>query len=87
MKHYFEDPSEIIITKSFLITHYEISNILLNPTISAIVQVVFYDNTNKRYDRSFLLIDTEDRKDYSDWQTDDYLYSFINKNFLKIFDN
>ena len=83
MKHFFEEPTEIIITKTFLIMYYEIGNILLNPNISAVVQVIFYDNDNKRHDRSFLLID----KDYTDWQTDDYLYSYINSNFLEIFDN
>ena len=83
MKHHFEEPVEITITKNFIITHYDIGNILLHPNISAVVQVIFYDNDNKRHDRSFLLID----KDYTDWQTDDYLYSYINSNFLEIFDN
>ena len=83
MKHHFEEPTEITITKKFIITHYEIGNILLNPNISAVVQENFYDDDNRRHDRSFLLID----KDYTDWQTDDYLYSYINSNFLKIFDN
>ena len=83
MKHNFEEAIEITITKKFTISHYEIGNILLNPNVSAIVQVIFYEDNNKRHDRSFLLID----KDYTDWQTDDYLYSYINTNFLKIFDN
>ena len=87
MKHNFEEPTEITITKKFTITHYEIGNILLNPNISAVVQVIFYEDDNKRHDRSFLLIDSEDKKDYSNWQTDDYLYSYINMNFMKIFDN
>ena len=81
MKHCFENPAEI--TKTILITHYEIGNILLSPNVSAVVSVIFYDDDSRRHDRSFLLID----KDYTDWQTDDYLYSYVNSNFLKIFDN
>ena len=87
MKHNFEEAIEITITKKFTITHYEIGHIMLNPNVSAVVQITFYDNDNKRHDRSFLLIDSEDKKDYSNWQTDDYLYSYINTNFMKIFDN
>ena len=83
MKHNFEQIVEIAITKKFTITHYEIGNILLNPNVSAVVQVIFYEDDNIRHDRSFLLIG----KDYIDWQTDDYLYSYINTNFMKIFDN
>ena len=87
MKYSFENPADITITKTFQIVYYEIGTILLVPNISAVVQVIFYDKLNTRYDRSFLLIDSEDKKDYSNWQSDDYLYSYINQHFQIIFDN
>ena len=87
MKHHFDEPNQITITKKFIITHYTIGNIILCPNINAIIDVIFYDSSDTRYHRSFLLIDTEDKKDYTNWETDDYLYSYINSNFLRIFDN
>ena len=84
MKYYLENPQPFTISKVYLITHYEIFNIMIVPQNSAVVQVWFYDDRATRYERSFRLIGQE----YLDWSTDDYLYEYINRpdNFLRIFD-
>ena len=85
MKVYIDTPSQIIISKTYLILNFEVYNIMLIPSTSAIVQVYFYDDKGVRYQRDFLLIDTDTSKDYSNWQDDSYLYSYININFERIF--
>ena len=85
MKVYLENCIELVITKTYNITNFEIYNIILVPRTSGLVQVYFYDNIGIRYQRDFLLIDTEECQDYSNWLDDSYLYMYVNTHFERIF--
>ena len=44
---------------------------------------MFYSDDNELYSRQYLLIGQE----YTDWETDDYLDTYISNNIEKIFNN
>ena len=85
MKINLDNCIELVITKTYFITHFEIYNIILKPRTSGLVQVYFYDDNLIRYQRDFLLIDTEESQDYSNWLDDSYLYTYVNTHFERIF--
>ena len=81
MKIELENP--IIVKKNYNIIGYQILSINIKPTISAVLEIMFYCDDNELYSRQFTLIGQE----YLDWETDDYLHTFISNNIEKIFNN
>ena len=76
--------NEIIITKNYVIHSYEILYINLKLNTSAHIYIMIFYNENQTIEKNFTLIDD----DYSNWtSSDDYLYSYINNNIVKIFNN
>ena len=73
----------IIVKKNYNIISFEILSKNIKPSISALLEIMFYCDDNELYSRQYLLID----KEYLDWETDDYLYTFISNNIEKIFNN
>ena len=75
--------NEIIITKQYIIQSYEILYINLKLNVSGHIYIMIFYNDNFSIEKNFILIG----QDYTDWNTDDYLYSYINDNIEKIFNN
>ena len=75
--------SEIIITKEFILQSYEILYINLKLNESASIYIMIFYNNDETVERSFTLIGDE----YLKWENDDYLYSYINDNIERIFNN
>ena len=75
--------SEIIITKKYIIQSYEILYINLKLNVSGHIYIMIFYNDTETIEKKFILIG----QDYTDWNTDDYLYSYINDNIEKIFNN
>ena len=75
--------TEIIITKQYIIQAYEILYINLKLNVSGHIYIMIFYNDTETIEKNFILIG----QDYTDWNTDDYLYSFINNNIEKIFNN
>ena len=75
--------NEIIITKQYIIQSYEILYINLKLNESASIYIMIFYNNDETIERSFTL----NGQDYTDWTTDDYLYTYININIQKIFNN
>lgn len=69
------------ITETFTLERFEIVSIKLIPKVSANIDVRFYGNNDKIYDRTFSLTG----QDYLDWGDDAYLYHYIQKNVEEIF--
>ena len=74
---------EIIITKQYIIQSYEILYINLKLNESALIYIMIFYNDNQTVEKNFILIG----QDYTDWNTDDYLYEYINNNIQNIFNN
>ena len=75
--------NELIITKQYVIQSYEILYINLKLNESASIYIMIFYNNNETVEKNFNLIDEE----YLKWVSDDYLYSYINDNIAKIFNN
>ena len=75
--------NEIIINKQYIIQAYEILYINLKLNESALIYIMLFFNDNETIEKDFILIG----QDYTDWNTDDYLYSYINNNIERIFNN
>ena len=75
--------NELIINKQYIIQSYEILHINLKLNTSASIYIMIFYNDNETVEKNFNLIG----KDYTDWSSDDYLYSYINDNIVKIFNN
>ena len=75
--------NELIITKQYIIQSYEILYINLKLNESSTIYIMIFYNDNQIVERSFMLIG----QDYTDWTTDDYLYSYVNTHIEKIFNN
>ena len=75
--------NELIIKKEFILQSYEILYINLKLYESATIYIMIFFNNDETVERSFVLIG----QDYTDWTTDDYLYSYINTHIEKIFNN
>ena len=75
--------NEIIINKQYIIQSYEILYINLKLNESATIYIMIFYNNDETSERSFTL----NGQDYTDWTTDDYLYTYINNNIQKIFNN
>ena len=75
--------NELIITKQYVIQSYEILYINLKLNESASIYIMIFYNNNETVEKNFNLIDEE----YLKWVSDDYLYSYINDNIVKIFNN
>ena len=75
--------NEIIINKQYIIQSYEILYINLKLNVSGHIYIMIFYNDNETIEKDFILIG----QDYTDWNTDDYLYSYINNNIEKIFNN
>ena len=73
----------VIVKKNYNIISFEILSINIKPNISALLDIMIFCDNNQLYSKQYLLID----KEYSDWQTDDYLSFFITNNIEKIFNN
>ena len=71
------------VTKNYIIIAYEIISIHLIPSTKAILEIIFYCDNDKLYSRRYVLED----KEYTDWQSDDYLDVFLVNNIKKIFEN
>ena len=71
------------VTKEYIIVAYEIVSIHLIPSTSAILELIFFCDDNKLYSRRYVL----EKKEYTDWQSDDYLDLFLVNNIKKIFEN
>ena len=74
---------EIIITKQYIIQSYEILYINLKLNVSGHIYIMIFYNDTETIEKNFILIG----QDYTDWNTDDYLYSYINDNIERIFNN
>ena len=75
--------SEIIITKEFILQSYEILYINLKLNESASIYIMIFYNNDETVERSFTLSGDE----YLKWENDEYLYSYINDNIERIFNN
>ena len=75
--------NELIITKEYIIQSYEILYINLKLNESALIYIMLFFNDNETVEKNFLLIND----DYTQWTTDDYLYTYINDNIERIFNN
>ena len=75
--------NEIIITKKYIIQSYEILYINLKLNVSGHIYIMIFYNDTETIEKNFILIG----QDYTDWNTDDYLYSYINDNIERIFNN
>ena len=75
--------NEIIITKKYIIQSYEILYINLKLNVSGHIYIMIFYNDTETIEKNFILIG----QDYTDWNTDDYLYSYINNNIQIIFNN
>ena len=74
---------EIIIKKQYIIQSYEILYINLKLNVSGHIYIMIFYNDTETIEKNFILIG----QDYTDWNTDDYLYSYINDNIERIFNN
>ena len=74
---------EIIITKQYIIQSYEILYINLKLNFSGHIYIMIFYNDTETIEKNFILIG----QDYTDWNTDDYLYEYINNNIQNIFNN
>ena len=75
--------NELIITKQYIIQSYEILYINLKLNESASIYIMIFYNNNETIEKNFTLTGEE----YSNWTTDDYLYSYVNTHIEKIFNN
>ena len=75
--------NELIIKKEFILQTYEILYINLKLYESATIYIMIFYNNDETVERSFILIGDE----YLKWENDDYLYSYINDNIERIFNN
>ena len=75
--------NEIIISKQYIIQSYEILYINIKLNESALIYIMIFYNDNQTVEKNFILIG----QDYTDWNTDDYLYEYINNNIQNIFNN
>ena len=75
--------TEIIITKQYIIQAYEILYINLKLNVSGHIYIMIFYNDTETIEKNFIL----NGQDYTDWNTDDYLYSYINNNIERIFNN
>ena len=75
--------NEVIITKQYVIQSYEILYINLKLNLSGHIYMMIFYNDNETVERSFNLIG----QDYDNWSSDNYLYEYISKNIVKIFNN
>ena len=75
--------NEIIINKQYIIQSYEILYINLKLNESALIYIMIFYNNNQTIEKNFSLIND----DYIQWTNDDYLYTYINNNIEKIFNN
>ena len=75
--------NEIIITKQYIIQSYEILYINLKLNESALIYIMIFYNDTETVERSFTLNGDE----YLKWDNDNYLYTYINNNIEKIFNN
>ena len=75
--------NELIISKQYIIQSYEILYINLKLNESALIYIMIFYNNNQTIEKNFSLIND----DYIQWTNDDYLYTYINNNIEKIFNN
>ena len=75
--------NDIIITKQYIIQSYEILYINLKLNVSGHIYIMIFYNDTETIEKIFIL----NGQDYTDWNTDDYLYSYINNNIERIFNN
>ena len=75
--------NEIIINKQYIIQSYEILYINLKLNESALIYIMIFYNNNQTIEKNFSLIND----DYTQWTNDDYLYTYINTNIEKNFNN
>ena len=79
----FELETIVTVKKNYNIISFEILCINIKPTISALLDIMIFCDDNELYSRQYQLIN----KEYTDWETDDYLNTFISNNIEKIFNN
>jgi hypothetical protein len=74
-------PLSLVKTETFSLDSFVINKVSVVPNISAVIEITIYASNNKSYDRTLLIIG----EDYNTWVTDDYLYTYIQKNIEYIF--
>ena len=75
--------NQVIINKQYIIQSYEILYINLKLNLSGHIYIMIFFNDTFSIEKNFILIGDE----YSKWINDDYLYTYINDNIEKIFNN
>ena len=81
MKNYLDQT--IIIENIIKIVSFEILSISIIPHNSAKLYIVLFDDENKAFERCVNLIGD----DYTAWETDDYLITYINVRIIEIYNN
>ena len=71
------------IIKIYNIISYKIIAIHLTPGLNATLEIMFYCDDDNIYNKKYLL----EKKEYIEWETDDYLDYFLRNNIEKIFNN
>jgi hypothetical protein len=77
----FDNTLSLTLTESFTLTSFEIVKVVLTPNVSASIAITITASNGKLYNRvAFLEGDA-----YLAWQTDSYLYTYIQSNISTIF--
>lgn len=71
----------LALTESFTLESFDIVSILVKPTKSATINITIHASNGKLYDRVVYI----DGDEYLKWETDDYLYTYIQANISTIF--
>lgn len=71
----------LAITESYTLDFFNIIKITVEPNQRAVIEIEIMGSNGKLYNRILALTG----EDYTDWVTDDYLYSYIQKNISTIF--
>ena len=81
MKNYLNQT--ITIENIINITHFEIMSISIIPYTSAKIFIILFCDQKKGYERCVNLIGA----DYTAWETDNYLITYIESRILEIYNN
>jgi hypothetical protein len=71
----------LALTESFTLESFEIVSIVVKPSTSASINITISGSNGKLYDRVAFLEGDE----YLAWETDDYIYTYIQANITTIF--
>ena len=71
----------LALKESFTLISFEIVNIVVKPDVSATIHITITASNTKLYDRVVFL----DGDAYLAWDTDSYLYTYVQDNIVSIF--